>query len=180
MKTIITISIALIVLGMVASNAAAGLYVGAGIGNTFFSSEVENALDQLKSIDENSTAWKIFGGFSAERFFGVEGGYRDFGEVTSTVSNEAFASKTTGWDIEATGRLTIAIIDIFAKAGAMFWSTDVTLLGFTMDDKGTDFLWGLGAGVHLGPFGVRAEWERVEVGSIDNLSMATLSATFGF
>lgn len=181
MKSIVVITTALIIVGFVMSNAAvAGIYVGAGIGNTFFSTEVEDALDEIEKIDENSTAWKIFGGFSGPKFIGVEGGYRNFGEISSAVSDELFESGTSGWDFEAVGRLEIAIVDIFAKAGVMFWSTEGTLLGLSFDDSGTDFFWGLGAGVHLGPIGARLEWESVEVDSPDNLSMVSLSATFGF
>jgi len=100
--------------------------------------------------------------------------------VTSTVSGQTFDSKTTGWDVEALGRLQVAIIDLFGKAGAMFWSRDLTLLGSSHDDSGTDFFWGLGAGVHLGAIGARLEWESVEGGGADNLSMVSLSATLGF
>ena len=78
------------------------------------------------------------------------------------------------------GRLQIVIVDIFAKAGLMYWSTDVTILGKSYDDSSTDFFWGLGAGVHLGPFGARLEWESVEADTPDNLSMVSLSATIGF
>ncbi len=159
---------------------AQGFYVGGGIGNTFFSSEYEDALDQLRKIDENATSWKLFGGFSPQRFFGVEGGYRHFGTVESDAGGVAFESSTKGWDIEGLGRVRIAIIDIFGKAGAMFWSKDRKVDNSTDDSSGTDFLWGLGAGVHLGPIGVRAEWESVEVGDPDNLSMVSLSATLGF
>ena len=89
MRFVVIITAALIILGLITSNAtAAGAYVGAGIGNTFFSSEVKDALDQIKEIDDNSTAWKIFGGFSGPKFIGVEGGYRSFGEVSSTVSSD--------------------------------------------------------------------------------------------
>lgn len=181
MKSIVIIITAVIILGLAVSDSVAdGPYVGAGIGNTYFSSEVRDALDQIKEIDDNSTSWKIFGGFRGPKFIGVEGGYRSFGEVSSSVSDQLFESKTTGWDIEALGRLEIAIVDIFAKAGVMFWSTDVTILGKGYDDSGTDFFWGLGAGVHLGPIGARLEWETVELDSPDNLSMVSISATLGF
>ncbi len=181
MKFRIVITVTLIILSLVTANVfAKGMYFGAGIGNTFFSSDVEDALDQIKNIDENATAWKIFGGFHGSRFVGVEGGYRSFGKVSSTLSGELFESKTDGWDIEALGRIQVAIVDIFAKAGVMFWSTDLKLLGKNYDDSGTDFFWGLGAGVHLGPIGARLEWESVEGGGPDNLSMVSLSATIGF
>jgi OOP family OmpA-OmpF porin len=180
-KAIITVTTALVILGLAFSNAVAGgIYVGAGIGNTYFSSEVEDALDQIQSIDENSTAWKIFGGFNPAKFIGIEGGYRDFGQVSSTVSSELFETKTSGWDIEALGLLRISIVDIFAKAGIMWWSQDVTLLGYKFDESGTDFLWGLGGGVHLGPVGIRVEWESVVIEDPDNVSMVSLSGTFGF
>ncbi len=162
------------------SASAQGFYVGAGIGNTFFSSEFEDATDQITKIDENSTAWKIFGGFSPKQFIGLEGGYRDFGTVETTVDGVNLESKTSGWDFELLGRFQISIIDIFGKAGVMFWSNDSAAGNFNESDSGTDFMWGLGAGARLGPIGVRLEWESVEVGGPDNLSMVSLGATFGF
>jgi hypothetical protein len=180
MKITILVVAGLILAVAATSSALAGGYIGAGIGNTFFSSEVSDALDQIKEIDENSTSWKIFAGINAASFLGIEGGYRSFGEISSSVSTELFESKTTGWDVEAMGRLKIAIVDLFGKAGVMFWSTDVTLLGKSYDDSGTDFFWGLGAGLRLGPIGARVEWESVEVDSPDSLSMVSLSATLGF
>jgi len=182
MKHLIIAAIVLIALGSFAANAhAKGIYLGAGIGNTFFSSEIEDAVEEIRGIDENATAWKLFAGFHGSKNFGVEGGYRSFGTIEATVSEQVFKSKTSGWDVEALGRVQIIqIIDLFAKAGAMFWSTDVTVLGQTLGESGTDFFWGIGAGVHLGPIGARLEWESVEGGGPDNLSMVSLSATLGF
>ena len=157
-----------------------GVYLGAGIGNTFFSSEVQDALDQAREISDNSTAWKIFGGYHLTNFLNIEGGYRSFGNLSSEVSSDLFELKTTGWDIEAQGRLKIIIIDLFAEAGIMFWSSDLTFLGQSLGESGTDFFWGIGVGAHLGPIGARLEWESVEIGGPDNLSMVSLSATFGF
>ncbi len=45
------------------------IYLGAGIGNTFFSSEAEDAADQIQEISENSTAWKIFGGLQSSQIY---------------------------------------------------------------------------------------------------------------
>jgi len=181
MKSIGLVVTTAIVLALVVSNSFAGsIYLGAGIGSTFFSSDYKDALEEVKNIDDNATAWKIFGGFRGPKFIGVEGGYRSFGTVSSSISGELFESKTTGWDIEALGRIEIAIVDIFGKAGLMYWSTDVTILGKNYDESATDFFWGLGAGVRLGPIGARLEWESVESDTPDNLSMVSLSATFGF
>ena len=171
----------LIIILFTSSTFAQGLYLGAGIGNTFFSSEISDAVDQAREIDENSTAWKLFAGFNLSDFLNVEGGYRSFGTIESSISSNLFESKTTGWDVEALGRIQlIKIIDIFGKAGAMFWSQDVTFLGQDLGESGTDFFYGLGIGVHLGPIGARLEWESVAISGPDNLSMVSLSATFGF
>jgi hypothetical protein len=178
----LTITTAFLLLLLFTTNGLAqGIYLGAGIGNTFFSSEVDDALDQAREIDENSTAWKLFAGYHMTDFLNIEGGYRSFGSIESSISNNIFESKTTGWDVEALGRIQlIKIIDIFGKAGAMFWSQDVTFLGEDIGESGTDFFYGLGVGLHLGPIGARLEWESVAISGPDNLSMVSLSATIGF
>ena len=124
MKIVAILTTATVFLGIVASpGLSRGMYLGAGLGNTFYSSEVQDALDEINQIDENATAWKIFGGFHGPKFIGVEGGYRSFGTVSSSISAQLFESKTSGWDVEALGRLQIAITDVFGKAGVMFWSS---------------------------------------------------------
>jgi len=85
--------------------------------------------------------------------------------------------KIKGWDIEALGRLEISIVQVFVKAGVMFYDIDTNVAGHS---SGTDFLWGLGAGVALGPVGVRLEWESLATSEVDNLSMVSLGATLGF
>lgn len=172
--------VSLILFLLSASAFSQNLYLGAGIGNTFFSSEISDAVDQARDISENSTAWKLFGGYHLTDFLNVEGGYRNFGTISSDISTDVFESKTSGWDVEAVGRIKFLIVDLFGKAGAMFWSTEVNFLGRTKSDSGTDFFWGLGTGVTLGPIGVRLEWESVAIGGPENLSMVSLSATLGF
>lgn len=165
-----------------ASALAQGIYLGAGIGNTFFSSEVEDITGQAQEISENSTAWKIFAGYRLPfiNFIGIEGGYRSFGNISTDIDNVTIESKTAGWDVEAIGVFSIAIVDLFAKAGLMFSSTDASGGGQSAEETSEDFLWGLGAGVHLGPFGARLEWESIAIEGPEAVSMVSLSATFGF
>lgn len=160
-------------------SAMAGMYLGASIGNTWQSDTVEpnDVLDKASEISENSTGYKFFGGFKSESFFGLEGGYRDLGKIETSFDGATFNTKTTGWDVEAIGHLELSVIDLFAKAGAFFWSNENN---FSVDETGTSFLWGLGAGVSLGPIGIRLEWESMEVKELDNLSLLSLGATFGF
>ena len=161
--------------------ALASLYVGAGIGNSWYTHEVEveEIASAVKDVSDTSTGWKIFGGYNSDSFLSVEGGYRDLGEIKQTITGTTtsmYDSRTKGWDVEALGRFQIAIVDIFGKAGAFFWNTK----GNYVDESGTAVLWGVGVGVHLGPVGVRLEWESMEVKNPDGLTMLTLGATFGF
>lgn len=172
---------AFIIIALIMSSAfAQGFYIGAGIGNTFYSSEVQDAINQAQEISENSTAWKVFAGYHLYKFLGVEGGYRSFGNISTDVSNVTYESKTAGWDVEALGLYQISIIDLFGKAGVMFSSTDESASGESTDDSSTNFLWGLGVGAHFGPVGARLEWESIVVDGPTNLSMVSLSGTFGF
>jgi len=178
-KTILTKAFIIIVI-MTTSAFAQGYYLGAGIGNTFYSSEVQDAVNQAQKISENSTAWKLFAGYRINEFIGVEGGYRSFGNISSDVSNVTYESKTAGWDVEALGLYQISLIDLFGKVGAMFSSTDASVSGQSTDDTTTNFLWGIGVGAHFGPIGARVEWESIVVDGPTNLSMVSLSGTFGF
>ena len=114
---------------------AQGIYVGAGIGNTYFNTEIGEALDQAQEVSENSTAWKIFLGYHLNEFLNVEGGYRTFGTVNS--GGDFYESKISGFDVEGVGRLKIAIIDVFAKAGIMFWTEDYKLFEESFEETGS-------------------------------------------
>jgi len=181
MKNLLIITSCFVILVLSNKSFAQGIYLGGGIGSTFFSTEVNDPINQLKNdISENSVAWKIFGGYHITDFLNIEGGYRSFEKISSTFASAVYNSKTTGWDIEGLGRLQLLIFDVFAKAGMMFWSTDESILGTSSSETGSSFLWGLGAGAHLGPLGVRLEWESIAMSGPTSLSMLSLGATFGF
>lgn len=180
MKNLVVITVCFIMLILSNKSFAQGIYLGGGIGSNFFSTEAKDTLNQLKDISESSVAWKIFGGYHLTDFLNIEGGYRSFESISSTFADNVYESKTTGWDIEALGRFQLLILDVFGKAGMMFWSTDKSFLGESTSNSGSDFLWGLGVGIHLGPLGVRLEWESIAMSGPTSLSMLSLGATFGF
>jgi hypothetical protein len=47
---------------------AGRLWANGGIGSTFFSSDCEDALDQIKGIGGDAAWWGLFGRFRAARF----------------------------------------------------------------------------------------------------------------
>ena len=178
MRNFIIVVMALIICSF-GTLSAQSFYIGAGIGNTFYGElKIE---DDVKKLDENATGYKFFAGFSTPMIFAIEGGYRNFGTIEAKELDVSFESQTTGWDVYGMAHFEVlAILDLFAKAGMMFWKTESTILEETFGKSGSGFAWGLGAGVGLGPIGVRLEWENFNIEDPVTISMLTLSATFGF
>jgi len=159
---------------------AQDFYVGAGIGNTFYGTEW-NLQDEVKKLDENATGYKFFAGFSTPLIFSVEGGYRHFGSIEVKELDFTFESETSGWDVYGMARFEVLyLLDVFAKAGMVFWKTESKEIAQALDENGSGFAWGVGAGVGLGPIGVRLEYENFNIKDPLTISMITLSATYGF
>jgi OOP family OmpA-OmpF porin len=175
----IMIAVMVLVICSFGTLSAQGFYIGAGIGNSFYG--LTDVTEEVKNIDENATGYKFFGGFSTPTIFAVEGGYRNFGTIKVTELNIEIESQTTGWDVYGMAHFEVLmVLDLFAKAGVMFWKTENVILGESFGNSGAGFAWGLGAGVGLGPIGVRLEYENFNIEDPVAIQMLSLSATFGF
>jgi len=159
-------------------------YAGGSLGNSFQNHNLLNISGQDFGIKNNAFAWKVYGG-AGWRFIGLEGGYRDFGEVDNVEDGLTGTSRTRGGDVMAKLTLPISFLRFFGKAGFFYRVTDEKVFGngvseaFDRTVKGSVFSWGVGAGVQLGPVGVRLEYESMEINP-DKLSMLSLGATIGF
>ena len=175
--------IALIAVGLVLPATlhaqAAKPYVGASIGASFYDTSVEDVATEDFKLDGEEFAWKIYGGIHTMKFLSLEGGYVHFGKIQNDVNQMALDSKTTGWDLFAVGNLPAGPIDIFGKAGILWWRSDGNFDEAPFEVTGNDFMWGLGAALRLGGLGIRAEFERVEMEGDDTLMMLTAGVTFG-
>ncbi len=159
-------------LGMPAAavaGASSGIYLGAGTGNSTV---------QVNSFDESDTAYKVFGGYNIGFIplvdFAVEASYVDFGNPSSSAGNV----DVTGLDAFGLAGLSFGPFGVFAKAGAINWSSDSTL-GSGTSDSGTDSAYGVGARFAIGPFAVRAEYEVFNIPNAD-LDMVSISGVFTF
>jgi len=183
MRKSVAVSVLAILLLSVSSAYAAGYagyYVGGGVGASFVRwewNELEESDFEVRGAD---FAWKVFGGYNLIPFLALEGGYRSLGKVTDKLENIVYASETTGWDIEAMGILPMGVANFWAKVGFFRWSSEGGLLDDPRKESGTDFMWGLGAGISILNLGVRIEWEKFEVEDASHISMFTGGATFGF
>lgn len=151
------------------------LYVGASAGNSFINNDLSDINGEDFNIDENAFGYKIYAGYGI-RFLGIEGGYRDLGEVKSESGQVALKSKINGWDVALRGKLGIGPIIAFAKAGSFFAKYENEAGPRSYSENTTNFLWGLGAGLEFGRIGVRAEYEGMG-NSDSNLGMLTAGVT---
>jgi hypothetical protein len=176
---IVLIALLVTATGSATLHAQGSFYIGAGIGNTFFSDDYEDALNQVTEISENSTSWKIFVGAGITPNLALEGGYRDFGTIETNIAATAIESGSTAWDVALRGSIPIAFLEAFGKIGAMFLRNETTYNSLEAVYHSSNFMWGIGAGAKAGPIGIRLEWESMVVDIPDGLSMVSLGASFG-
>ena len=128
-----------------------GFYGGFGLGRTDSS--------QGGAIDNKDDAWKLFGGYQFNRYFGAELGYTDLGKVT--LPGVSLDSKA--WHASAVGSLPLA--ERFAFTGKLGLAQTETRVGGFGSDHNTDPMYGLGLRYDFTrQIGIRGEWERFRVG----------------
>lgn len=149
-------------------------YLGAGAGVANFEDNVEFRDLGDVDLDDDDTAYKLFGGYRATPNFGIEGGYRNFGEASAG----PFSVETDGLDVTGVGFLPLGPVDLFAKGGVIFWNTDGG--GGFPDDDGTDLTYGVGGQLNLGNLFVRVESEWFEMDVPDETQMFTGSVGLSF
>lgn len=148
-----------------------GFYIGAAAGQTTVEEDF-NGFD----VDETDTSWKAYAG---ARFglFGIEGGYVNLADSSSGDVDV----EVTGWDLFGTVNVGAGPITAFAKAGAIAWESNVDVAGLDADDDDTDLAYGVGASFNITPLtAIRAEWERFEIGDIDQVDMMSLGVDVTF
>lgn len=132
------------------------------------------------SVDDSDTAYKLFVGYRANKYFAVEASWADLGEatysaqVTSPMSGNANASwEASAFALSALGILPLTNqFEVFGKLGYSLWDADlrvsassggVSLGEESADEDGSSVVYGLGASFSFTPnFAVRAEWERYD------------------
>lgn len=149
-------------------------YLGAGIGRANLKDNVKLGDLGDVSFNDDSTAYKIFGGYRVAPYFGIEGGYRDFGKADAG----PFSVETDGFDIAAVGFLPVGPVDLFAKGGVIFWNTDGQAPA--PNDSGQDLMYGVGGQLNLGRLFLRLESEWFKMAFPDDAQMITGSVGWVF
>ena len=156
-----------------------GFYLGAGIGQA--NVQVEPG-EGLPSFDEGDTGYKLIAGFRPLDWLGAEVNYVDLGAPSGEVSGTDVEIDAKGVSAFGIAFLELPLVDLYGKLGVVRWDASASLpdLGISGEESGTDFAWGAGVQVRFLSLGVRLEYERFEIGDLDESSFLSLSLTYTF
>jgi len=170
-KRTIRISAALLALTAAAA-AKAEMYVGAGVGKA----DVD-----IDSFSEDDSSQKLIVGYIFDLpavDFSVEANYVDFGSPREDASGTAI--EISGLDAFAVAGIDFGLVGLFAKAGVITWDADAVAPGFSASDDGTDSAIGVGVRFNIRSLAIRAEYEKFDIDSADDLDMVSASLIWRF
>jgi len=168
-----------------------GLYIGGAVGQ----SQVEANVPSVGDFKENHSALKVIAGIRPISLIGAELSYIDFGHPSGSINVSPSSVSEKGADAFAVLYLPVPVVDVFVKTGlARIQSTSNSVLpgGFfcvqtvpncaplvRLDRTNTSFAAGAGAQFKLGPWAVRAEYERFNAAGA-NPSLVSIGLTWTF
>jgi len=161
------------------AEAAGGLYLGAGVGQSNIKEPTS-----VGTLDASDTAYKAFVGYRFNMIpiidLAVEGGYTDFGKPSQTFAGQNVQFKLHGANAAALLIFPLGPLDLYGKAGMLSWSGETSGAGATTSKTGTDPFYGVGVGFYIWKIGIRAEYEQYKIKDVDHVYMSSVSALFQF
>ena len=157
---------------------AEGSYIGVAVGSGNIDVD-----DPVLNVDDSDTAFKIFGGHRFIGGFFVEVGYVDFGAPSEVILGNNVEIEITAFTAQGGYSFGAGPLDIFGKAGLAFWDGDLKVNGSPVpggDDSDSDIIYGVGAALEFAGFGVRVEYELIDVEGTEDTSIYSLGATYSF
>lgn len=156
----------------VAAAADNGFYLGGSVG------QANLEIDDLGGVtaadfEGDDTGFKLIAGIRPLDWLAVEAAYVNFGEP----EDGGLRAEGDGISAFAVGFLPVGPVDLFAKGGLISWDSKIS---GSFDDDGTDLAYGAGVQFRVWSISLRAEYEIFDVDDIDDLSMASIGATFTF
>jgi hypothetical protein len=178
-----TAALALATTAFAQENNNEGLYVGVGLGD--FSVEIDdldNINDAVADFNEDDSAAKLFVGWRLTQFLSFQGDYYDLGKMTGTLKGQQVASETEGISVSVVGTLPIAFIELFARAGLIFYDVDVDRGTANVVDEGDDDLvYAAGIGfVIVERLNLQLEYEVLDIKELNQSDALWLSASWRF
>jgi OmpA-OmpF porin, OOP family len=180
---------------MQAAAANAAWYSGGGIGTSANQDYDCFGCGSIANVDDDGTAFKLFGGFRWHRFFATQIGFAQLADTTAS-GPLPFSDllEVNGVYLSAVGILPIGDhFELFATTGAMRWDQDVTYNGQSGGFRGTDLTFSVGAGYNFtigGIVGWAVQLEAQQfndvgtndplLGHLDDYRLLTLNVQYRF
>jgi OOP family OmpA-OmpF porin len=164
-------------LAAVPSTAFANAYIGAGAGQASTEAEADNV-----TFDDDTTGWKVYGGFRFLKFLGIEISYVDFGSPESTIGSSTFTADTKAYDGFLVGVLPLGDhFELFAKAGVYYEDVQVTVNNIESGDTDSAPCYGAGAAFIFNEHvALRLEYEMFDSDVFSDLFMYGAGLDFRF
>lgn len=167
-----------------AANADSGMYIGGSVGGATVEAEFgDTGIPGFPtSLDEDDTAFKVFAGYTFDLpaiDLAVEAGYIDFGGSDIDVLGQNVKLEPTGINLWGIAGVDAGPIDLFAKLGYIAWDLELSALGNSASEDGSDLGYGLGLSFGLGAIKVRGEYEVYDLDDAD-VSMLSVGLVFQF
>jgi opacity protein-like surface antigen len=156
-----------------------GIYLGASVGQAGVNID-ESFEGENFNFDADSTGFKAIAGWRFLDWLAVEGNYVDLGSADDTIEDVKIEADVSGISLSAVGFLPVGPVDLFARVGAINWDADVSALGETFSDDGTDLTYGVGAQFRVWSLSIRAEYEQFDVDAADTVDLISLGVTWTF
>jgi OOP family OmpA-OmpF porin len=167
-----------------------GFYIGGGLGiSSLDVRDFEPDYADLRFEDDEFGA-KLFAGYRLFKYFAVEAGYTDFGNVKVWEGGniqfyEEADIHVTMWSGYAVGLIPLsAKTDLFGKLGYASWDVKnrVTSGGETEDrsSSGSDLAFGAGMNFRFKKLGARFEGDWLEIPDTNGVFLFSVSLTYIF
>lgn len=184
-------------------------YVGAAVGSARPDAHV-TTWNGMYTVDGSTTGWNLFAGVRAQKWFGAEIGYFDFGKSKAHDLSDGTTSITYQASAESSALAGFLVgylpfmpehWDLIAKAGFARLSTTTDSNGnypdlgvcngsgscpplgvasYNTSDHSDNFAYGLGVQYRFDDIGVRLEYDKISGSSDAKPSLLSLGVTWAF
>jgi len=145
-----------------------GFYIGAGLGN--YEAEIDDVDDANFDFDESESALRLFAGWRFNQFFSVGLDRYDFSEAEAASDLLNVTAETEGWAPSVTGTLPLGPVDLYLRAGILFYDVEIGINDEPVfDDSGDDPVYAAGLGLaFVERLALSLEYEVIEIGEFDD------------
>jgi OOP family OmpA-OmpF porin len=180
MQRVWIVVVTCVVLSVPAAHAGR-FYVGLGAG----SSNAE--LSAETRIDFDSTGYQGFVGYEIMRYFGVEVGYTDFGDLDETIGTQQYTGDASNLAVWGIGILPVTPrLSLYGRLGYAAYDSEISAQDgmatpVTTKNDGNDLAWGFGVSYYFTRrVGMRLELENYRFEASDEVTFTSLDVLFKF